>query len=1428
MNQLLQGWSPYLTYAVWGAVGLSIIIGIGLIIVTSMALKRAAKRRALAPPVPTSEDAAPEEKPSFSERLHNAWTGFLKLWGLVPADELAASFEKTIEVLKTYIPGKEFRYEIPWYMMIGAEESGKTELLKNLNLELPIGKPDFDASIENPICNWWFFDRGIVLDVAGKTVLGKNSPHSSEKTWKYLLNLILKHRPKRPLDGIILAIPVTELIGPDVLNHDEIIERAKQLHRKLWLLQRQLMMKVPVYVMFTKSDALPGFAEFVKELPDHRLHEIFGWSCPYALDVSYSEQWAYDLFIHLKTTLQKLRALVFTQNTPNMQRDLSFLLNLSFERIQKNLQLYLDTIFKDSAYHESFFLRGVYFTKDSFAPSSIKTLDNDPSKESPPSNIPAVSANSLSTNRGIIFINHLFEHKIFRESDLGQPILHFLVSSNRALNFGKTLMGGTCLAWFTGLLFVSNNLSETYRLTKPLLAQIHRATEGVSQLQGAGKRVQREIYLNEQTRSILDQMGQISHAKTWSVFVPSSWFADLDQAISTALTVAYDHIILAAIYNELLKKGESIVALNRMEEEYDHTIKFSLSPLELPAFKNLQNYVTTLKEYEHHVQLYNNLEVSRSIDDVLRLIRYIYEREFPKHFFQNKQYYRISLARTSDLNLYVQRMKERAATKIKDRFDAFTKATFDLAQNAPELVRLRDELDSISRPGGKLIDDSDLRKLLTHTKLVMSQISGPELKWVEQTAFNPGDAYANLMTDIASSEILGVALAAEMSQKVGKSFESFKRELLAMRTPLSKNIFVNVNGVLRSDVSEGFKSFVKTLEDFMKQAFMTEDLVVQDIKPIPPEKLLFWDAITLQNAEKIIDDYNNFVDNTLIEIPGEFRNLLKFVGQNSLRKKVINIIAKAQTFHDAPAQFMGFSMRETLNSQVQNIKLVTAQFRKILGIFPMNDIHFKKTGLSELLVSQTYDMLRKVDKMLDMENLFGVRDSNFDWWEGEVNSGLKAFGVDDQEGLEGFLTAQLQRVSYYAKDLAEPLLNFLRVANLENTPSDLPILHRWTRILTQIDYYAQKKPGNSIANLEEYIIKAMNHTSVNNCGRLGSEGTGDYFLERRRKIQTLLNRRCVKLSKSRFAERYNRIATFFNTNLSDRFPFTKKKYAPQDRESTLRDVQTFYKLFDLLTPYDFEVLDIESRRSPRKARVLAFLNFIKASRRLLRADGNSMEGMDEDGLRLEVEVANRKKMETQNNFVLRRYFRVGDPSEGAEGMTTIKNGDQLKAFEYYSGDQVQLEFDFVKSNEGAKYPTPITDFSRPAYEVEEGTKSIITYDGPWALLHLLKEHKSEELNPPTGVERHWLIKIDIPIQFPESDGKANSSQKGLSTLVFEVKLQEKKGDEGAPTSAADAERRLLNRSMSSLNFPTNAPLLKLEDEVDTPDEEMESGDERSA
>jgi type VI secretion system protein ImpL len=63
--------------------------------------------------------------------------------------------------LNTY----NYKYQLPWYLLIGAENSGKTSLIEGAELNMPLGHPDLGIHNPNPECRWWFLNRGVILDI---------------------------------------------------------------------------------------------------------------------------------------------------------------------------------------------------------------------------------------------------------------------------------------------------------------------------------------------------------------------------------------------------------------------------------------------------------------------------------------------------------------------------------------------------------------------------------------------------------------------------------------------------------------------------------------------------------------------------------------------------------------------------------------------------------------------------------------------------------------------------------------------------------------------------------------------------------------------------------------------------------------------------------------------------------------------------------------------------------------------------------------------------------------------------------------------------------------------------------------------------------------------------------------------------------------
>lgn len=161
---------------------------------------------------------------------------------------LRRSFRDAKRFLRRGLSGRNPLYRLPWHLLLGQARSGKTTLLGEAGLTLPFGEPR-DPSGARSDCNWWYFHQGIVLDLSGELVLRRDGRTSDVEAWEAVLRQLETGRPERPVDGIVLTIPASEVYDLEDLGSDLLTEaahRAEILYRKLWEAQTALSMQLPV------------------------------------------------------------------------------------------------------------------------------------------------------------------------------------------------------------------------------------------------------------------------------------------------------------------------------------------------------------------------------------------------------------------------------------------------------------------------------------------------------------------------------------------------------------------------------------------------------------------------------------------------------------------------------------------------------------------------------------------------------------------------------------------------------------------------------------------------------------------------------------------------------------------------------------------------------------------------------------------------------------------------------------------------------------------------------------------------------------------------------------------------------------------------------------------------------------------------------
>ena len=107
-------------------------------------------------------------------------------------------------------------YELPWYIVIGAPGAGKTTTIVNSGLEFPfaaeLGPKALRGAGGTRNCDWWFTSDAVLIDTAGRYTTQDSYREADRAAWLGFLRLLVQHRPRQPINGVILALSATDLL----------------------------------------------------------------------------------------------------------------------------------------------------------------------------------------------------------------------------------------------------------------------------------------------------------------------------------------------------------------------------------------------------------------------------------------------------------------------------------------------------------------------------------------------------------------------------------------------------------------------------------------------------------------------------------------------------------------------------------------------------------------------------------------------------------------------------------------------------------------------------------------------------------------------------------------------------------------------------------------------------------------------------------------------------------------------------------------------------------------------------------------------------------------------------------------------------------------------------------------------------------------
>lgn len=356
-------------------------------------------------PISQSEQATQEELSILKERLQN-------------------SLETLKKTRLGGRKGKQFLYQLPWYILIGPPGSGKTTLLKNSNLKFPLstqyGKDAIQGVGGTRNCDWWFTEEAVILDTAGRYTTQDSNKETDQASWLGFLDLLKKYRHRRPINGAIIAVSITDLIEKNI---DEQKEHTYAIRKRIQELQEHFGIQFPVYFLFTKCDLLAGFMEYFDDLKQDDNDQV--WGVSFTLDEDLKQNNVELLEAEFTALEQRLNGQIIEklQNERGVQRrNYIYTFPQQFGSLKKIVHDFLQLIFEPTQYESNIMFRGVYFTSATQEGTPIDRIMGSLAQNFglERQNL----ANGAASGKSF-FINQLLQNVIFNEFGLAGTNLKF-------------------------------------------------------------------------------------------------------------------------------------------------------------------------------------------------------------------------------------------------------------------------------------------------------------------------------------------------------------------------------------------------------------------------------------------------------------------------------------------------------------------------------------------------------------------------------------------------------------------------------------------------------------------------------------------------------------------------------------------------------------------------------------------------------------------------------------------------------------------------------------------------------------------------------------------------------------------------------------------------------------------------------------------
>lgn len=273
------------------------------------------------------------------------------------AGPVREEFARAVEALR----GSTFRGErgshaldeVPWYVLLGPPGAGKSTLLRQCGLRFPYAESASSGARARGHSQWWMSNEAVIVETAGLYATVENV----RKEWLAFLATLRKIRPRRPINGIVCTVAVTDLAGA---HPDRVLAYARELRARFDELTKTLETVPPLYLVFTKCDLVPGFMELFADFGEVERRQLWGFTVPLS-DSRAPHRVFGEWFVELCPSLERHMLVRLAHEGRRPAAVGIFAFPQHFDALYRPLTAFVESLLAKGTSAEPPRLRGAYF-----------------------------------------------------------------------------------------------------------------------------------------------------------------------------------------------------------------------------------------------------------------------------------------------------------------------------------------------------------------------------------------------------------------------------------------------------------------------------------------------------------------------------------------------------------------------------------------------------------------------------------------------------------------------------------------------------------------------------------------------------------------------------------------------------------------------------------------------------------------------------------------------------------------------------------------------------------------------------------------------------------------------------------------------------------------------------------------------------------